>query len=180
VRPFRALFAKELLVLFGSPLAYVALTLVVLVTALIFFDAFTLSVTSGEYIRDAYPALTGPLARLAVPFAEYASNVRTIASWYEQGNSMPQYFMGNFSNAGWRLYYPAAFLLKTTIPALLLFIAAIAVVVRRVRRTAHDSAALATLSGNGRSASTHSGRRSSTMKKIPIRPPTRRMSTDCQ
>ena len=37
MRPLRALLAKELLVLFGSPLAYVALTLVVLVTALIFF-----------------------------------------------------------------------------------------------------------------------------------------------
>jgi ABC-2 type transport system permease protein len=34
----RALIRKELLVLFGAPMAYVALTLVVLVTALIFFD----------------------------------------------------------------------------------------------------------------------------------------------
>jgi len=34
----RALIRKELIVLFGSPMAYVALTLVVLVTALIFFD----------------------------------------------------------------------------------------------------------------------------------------------
>jgi ABC-2 type transport system permease protein len=38
VTAFRALFRKELAVLFGAPLAYVALTLVVLVTALIFFD----------------------------------------------------------------------------------------------------------------------------------------------
>ena len=35
---WRALVRKELLILFGSPLAYVALTLVVLVTGLIFFD----------------------------------------------------------------------------------------------------------------------------------------------
>jgi ABC-2 type transport system permease protein len=38
VRALRALVRKELAVLFGSPLAYLALTLVVLVTALIFFD----------------------------------------------------------------------------------------------------------------------------------------------
>lgn|GEM_PF-195662 len=38
MRPFRALFAKELVVLFASPLAYLALALVALVTALIFFD----------------------------------------------------------------------------------------------------------------------------------------------
>jgi len=38
VRPFRALFRKELLVLFGSPVAYLTLTFVGLVTALLFFD----------------------------------------------------------------------------------------------------------------------------------------------
>lgn len=38
MRELRALVRKELAVLFGSPLAYLALTLVVLVTALIFFD----------------------------------------------------------------------------------------------------------------------------------------------
>jgi ABC-2 type transport system permease protein len=38
VTPFRALLKKELATLFASPLAYLALTLVMLVTALIFFD----------------------------------------------------------------------------------------------------------------------------------------------
>ena len=64
MRPFRALFAKELLVLFGSPLAYVALTLVVLVTALIFFDHLRLynqtlflyqSTNMGGFQSDTVP-----------------------------------------------------------------------------------------------------------------------------
>jgi ABC-2 type transport system permease protein len=38
VRPLVALFRKELLVLFGSPVAYLTLTCVGLVTALLFFD----------------------------------------------------------------------------------------------------------------------------------------------
>jgi ABC-2 type transport system permease protein len=38
VRPLLALIRKEMAILFASPLAYVTLTLVVLVTALIFFD----------------------------------------------------------------------------------------------------------------------------------------------
>jgi len=37
-RPLRALFRKELQVLFGSPVAYMTLTFVGLVTALLFFD----------------------------------------------------------------------------------------------------------------------------------------------
>jgi hypothetical protein len=38
VIPLRALLRKELAVLFGSPLAYLTLAMVALVTALIFFD----------------------------------------------------------------------------------------------------------------------------------------------
>lgn len=64
MRPLRSLFAKELLVLFGSPLAYVALTLVVLVTALIFFDHLRLynqtlflyaSTNMGGFATDTVP-----------------------------------------------------------------------------------------------------------------------------
>lgn len=61
---FRALVRKELLVLFGSPMAWVALTLVVLVTALIFFDHLRIynqilflyaSTTMGGFESDTVP-----------------------------------------------------------------------------------------------------------------------------
>lgn len=62
--PFRALLGKELRVLFGSPMAYVVLTLVVLVTGLIFFDHLRLynqilflyaSTTMGGFETDTIP-----------------------------------------------------------------------------------------------------------------------------
>ncbi len=62
--PLRALLRKELAVLFGAPLAYVALSLVVLVTALIFFDHLRLynqtlflysSTTMGGFETDTIP-----------------------------------------------------------------------------------------------------------------------------
>jgi len=64
VIPLRALLRKELAVLFGAPLAYVALALVVLVTALIFFDHLRLynqtlflyaSTTMGGFETDTVP-----------------------------------------------------------------------------------------------------------------------------
>ena len=62
--PFRALLKKELATLFASPLAYLALTLVMLVTALIFFDHLRIynqilflyaSSTMGGFESDTVP-----------------------------------------------------------------------------------------------------------------------------
>jgi len=64
VRPLLALVRKELASLFGSPMAYLALTLVSLVTALIFFDHLRLynqilfvyaSTTMGGFETDTIP-----------------------------------------------------------------------------------------------------------------------------
>jgi ABC-2 type transport system permease protein len=64
VTAFRALVAKELATLFASPLAYLALTLVMLVTALIFFDHLRVynqilflyaSSTMGGFESDTVP-----------------------------------------------------------------------------------------------------------------------------
>jgi ABC-2 type transport system permease protein len=64
VTRLRALVRKEVAILFGSPMAWVALTLVVLVTALIFFDHLRLynqilflyaSTTMGGFESDTVP-----------------------------------------------------------------------------------------------------------------------------
>ena len=64
MRPLLALIRKEIAVLFGSPMAYLSLTLVVLVTALIFFDHLRLynqilfvfaSSTLGGFESDTIP-----------------------------------------------------------------------------------------------------------------------------
>ncbi len=94
------------------------------VAGLVFFEAFTLAEASDAYVRETYPALQGPVARLAVPFVEYATNIRAIQGWYEHGLGLPQFFLGRFSEHSWPSYYPVAFLLKTTIPAMLLLVLA--------------------------------------------------------
>lgn len=64
MRPLLALLRKEALVLFGSPLAWVVLTLVALVTALVFFDSLRVynqilfthaSSTMGGFDTDTIP-----------------------------------------------------------------------------------------------------------------------------
>ncbi|HSP35259.1 MAG TPA: phospholipid carrier-dependent glycosyltransferase [Thermoanaerobaculia bacterium] len=60
-----------------------------------------------------------------VPLREYVENIRAIHAWYMQGHDHPQFLLGRFSTTGFREYYPVAFLLKTTIPAIALFALAI-------------------------------------------------------
>ncbi len=97
------------------------------VAALLFFEAFMLLETSAAYAREQYP--TTP--RLLVPFAEYIANVQTIRTWYTRGHSLPQFLLGRFSYDSWPEYYPVAFLLKTTLPAIVLFVIALVVGIRR-------------------------------------------------
>ena len=73
---------------------------------------------------------------IALPFVEFIENIRAIQSWYRQGHIFPQFFLGEFSQTGWVAYYPVAFLLKTTIPAILIIvIAAVMAITRRAART---------------------------------------------
>ncbi|HEY3051775.1 MAG TPA: glycosyltransferase family 39 protein [Thermoanaerobaculia bacterium] len=97
------------------------------VAGLLFFEAFMLAEISPAYAREQYP--TTP--RLLVPFTEYLAMVREIRTWYEHGHDYPQFLVGQFSPSGWPYYYPIAFLLKTTLPAIFLFVAALVVGVRR-------------------------------------------------
>ena len=97
------------------------------VAALVFFEAFMLFETSTAYAREQYP--TTP--RMLVPFADYIASVLTIRTWYTRGHSLPQFFLGRFSFDSWPEYYPVAFLLKTTLPAILLFVIALVVGLRK-------------------------------------------------
>lgn len=103
-----------------------ALAIAVL-AGLLFFEAFGLAETGSAFARDQYAA-TPPLF---IPFAEYAANIRTINNWYTQGHALPQFLMGEFSSTGWPRYYLIAFLLKTPIPAVLLFVAAVVAGLRK-------------------------------------------------
>ncbi|HEY2092615.1 MAG TPA: glycosyltransferase family 39 protein [Thermoanaerobaculia bacterium] len=64
------------------------------------------------------------MRRLSVtaPFHEYAATLDVIHGFVSSGFQKPQYLLGSFSMSGWWYYYPVAFLIKTTIPALLLIL----------------------------------------------------------
>lgn len=99
---------------------------VAIVTGLVFFEAFGLAETGQTFAHQQYPATS----RLAIPFVEYVENVRAINNWYTHGHALPQFLLGEFSTSGWPQYYPIAFLLKTPIPAIFLFVAAMVAGVR--------------------------------------------------
>lgn len=56
------------------------------------------------------------------------------AHTYKFAKERPAYFMGEYRKTGWPLFFPVAFLMKTSLPALLLFAAGVAAVVWRQRR----------------------------------------------
>ncbi|MGH7957582.1 MAG: ArnT family glycosyltransferase, partial [Opitutaceae bacterium] len=60
------------------------------------------------------------------------------AHTYKFSRYRPAYFMGEHRTTGWRWFFPAAFVLKTTLPALLLFLAGVAAIAvpRRQQRSA--------------------------------------------
>ncbi|MGZ8868308.1 MAG: ArnT family glycosyltransferase [Thermoanaerobaculia bacterium] len=98
---------------------------VAIVAAVLFFEAVSLAETGSDFVRAEYPDT--PV--LLVPFAEYLANIRTISAWYDKGHAHPQFLLGQFSREGWKHYYLVALLLKTSIPALVLFVAAAVIAV---------------------------------------------------
>ena len=110
----------------ANPRRFLKSLAISIVAALVFFEGFGLAETGSAFAKDQYPLTP----RILIPFAEYAANVRTINAWYTQGHALPQFLLGRFSTSGWPQYYLVAFLLKTTIPAILLFVAAIVTGVR--------------------------------------------------
>jgi dolichyl-phosphate-mannose-protein mannosyltransferase len=63
---------------------------------------------------------------LTAPFEAYAANVSALGRFYVAGHTKPQFLLGSFSARGWWYYFPVAFALKATIPALILIAAAAA------------------------------------------------------
>jgi dolichyl-phosphate-mannose-protein mannosyltransferase len=100
--------------------------------ALLFAELFVNVEASAAFLREAHPAMVrAPLLRVALPFAEFADNIRAIETWYSGGHTSPQFFLGDFSYGSWPSYYLIAFLLKTTIPAILVIVIALAMAIRR-------------------------------------------------
>jgi 4-amino-4-deoxy-L-arabinose transferase-like glycosyltransferase len=99
--------------------------------------AVTFSLASEQYLQSAYR----DTPHIAVPWLQYRQHVRAIQHWYAQGHTSTQFLLGEFSRDGWPHYYYVAYLLKTPVGGILLFILAI-VAARRKRSVALDASLL--------------------------------------
>ncbi len=88
-----------------------------------FFTALAIGALAGFAFFEIFMRAVGSTG----PIADYEANIDAIRHWYAQGNALPAFFLGRYSYGSWPAYYPVAFLLKTTIPALLLLVLAIVV-----------------------------------------------------
>jgi 4-amino-4-deoxy-L-arabinose transferase-like glycosyltransferase len=86
-------------------------------------------------IRQLTP---GPLVKLVGSLREHRllpeAYLWGFAHTYKFSRERPAYFMGEYRKTGWPLFFPVAFLMKTTLPALLLFVSGVAAVVWAARR----------------------------------------------
>jgi hypothetical protein len=89
----------------------------------------TFALAGDEYLAARF----ANTSKVLVPWLEYKLHVDSLRQSTEHEN--PQFLLGEFSRRGWAHYYAVAFLLKTTLAAILLFILA-AVAARRTRSLA--------------------------------------------
>lgn len=102
-------------------------TVAAVISAIVVLYAVTFLLASPEYLAARFPH-TSPLL---VPWLQYKLHVDAIRFWYAQGHEHPQFLLGQFSRTGWPHYYFVAFLLKTPLAALILFVMALVGAVRR-------------------------------------------------
>lgn len=93
-----------------------------------------LGLASDAYVAANFPRLQSPIARLALPVAEWIANIRAINEWLQGGHVLPQFLLGEVRFGGFLHYYAVAILLKTTIPALLIGLAGFVAFLRRLPR----------------------------------------------
>ncbi|HET7704658.1 MAG TPA: glycosyltransferase family 39 protein [Thermoanaerobaculia bacterium] len=103
-------------------------------------EIVVVGLASDAYIAANFPQLQSPVARLALPLAEWIANIRAINEWLRGGHVLPQFLLGEVRFGGFLHYYAVAILLKTTIPALLIGLAGFVAFTRRLpRRGAPDA-----------------------------------------
>jgi hypothetical protein len=90
------------------------------VAAVITLYAVTFLLIGSGYLASHFAGTP----RLLVPWLQYKEHVDKIRFWYGQGHEHPQFLLGEFSRTGWPHYFFVAFLVKTTLASLILFVMA--------------------------------------------------------
>src|SRR5215471_6316157 len=128
VEVWRSSARREALKKFGSHLGVAALVATLIVNAASFFQHRRLASWDVQWIQDTFPSLGRPLT-VVTSFLSYILPVDFVLGierqiWHN-GIGHPAGFLGMYSRTGWWYYFPVAFALKTTIPFLLLSLAAL-------------------------------------------------------
>ncbi|MFZ0545437.1 MAG: phospholipid carrier-dependent glycosyltransferase [Candidatus Promineifilaceae bacterium] len=85
----------------------------------------------------ASPPTFSQLGGYTLPLAHHIEQLLYIGDRLQK--STPAFLLGNYSDSGWWYYFPITFLVKTPLPVLILLIAAITVLVRRLVRKQYKS-----------------------------------------
>jgi hypothetical protein len=102
---------------------YLVRSLIIVLVALTLIELLYLLEMGHSYVHYSYPRLAETFwGRLVIPFMEYQKNVSAIYRWVALPYDKAQFLMGSFSSTGWWYYYIACFLLKTPLPAIVLFL----------------------------------------------------------
>jgi hypothetical protein len=109
--------------------ALVALTVLFLVNAAYLFHHGPPLDTDAQWMASAFPANSGSMLNAARALSrvlpvDFVLGIFWQAAHNERGH--PASLLGMYSDRGWWYYYPLAFALKTTLPFLLLSVAALA------------------------------------------------------
>jgi hypothetical protein len=109
--------------------AVVALTVLVLIHAAYLFRRSPLLETDAQWIASTFPANSGFMSNAARVLSrvlplDFVLGIFWQIAHNERGH--PASLLGMYSDTGWWYYYPVAFALKTTLPFLLLSLAALA------------------------------------------------------
>lgn len=115
--------------------AIIALLILLVVNAVYFFGRQPLTATDIAWLRDDDPARAAwvlPLMRALTPLVPpyYQLGAYTVLTHNADGH--PAGLLGEFSTQGWWYYFPVAFAMKTTLPFLLLALAALGWAGRRL------------------------------------------------
>jgi len=128
VEIWRSSARREALKKFGSHLGVAAFVSIFIVNAAYFFQHRRLAAWDVQWIQDTFPSIGRPLTAVTsvlsyiVP-ADFVLGIER-QIWHN-GIGHPAGFLGMYSRTGWWYYFPVAFALKTTIPFLLLSLAAL-------------------------------------------------------
>jgi hypothetical protein len=102
---------------------YLGRGVAIIAISMLCIEVMYLSEMGHSYLQYAYPQFSDSIwGSLTIPFREYMKNVSSVFRWVAYPYNNVQFLLGSFSYTGWWYYFIVAFILKTPLPVILLFL----------------------------------------------------------